>query len=152
MKKFDVERFKNPRVQDRLRQALEYKRDIDAYISQQSGSVASSLRQAAMNADTWVEMIFNLAQAIENYEGNASIDRDRKALPTTIADLKARLTTESDPGKRAKIQTDLASYEQLLQNMKSIEAKVSQADGMIDSTLAQLRKVHQTLQSRPGLN
>src|SRR5690242_6258616 len=130
MKKFDVDRFKNPSVRDWLRQALDYKRDIDAFVARQSGGVGSTWRQAAMNADTWVEMIFNLAQAMDNYENNPMIERDRKALPVAIADLKARLDGEGDPDKRSKMQKDLESYEKLLHNMKTVEAKVNQADGM----------------------
>ena len=42
MNKFDVERFKNSSVRDRLTEALEYKRAIDDYVNKQSGGIAST--------------------------------------------------------------------------------------------------------------
>src|SRR6476660_7233349 len=100
MQKFDVERLKKRSVRERLWQALDYKREIDDYVSNQSGVTWGNFRQAAVTADTWVEMMFNLANAIDNYENNPAIKRDRKALPSAIADLKAQLSAENDPVNR----------------------------------------------------
>ncbi len=152
MKKFNVERFKNASVRERLRQALEYKRGIDDFVNKQSGGTRAALRQASLDADTWIEMMFGLAQAIDNFESNATLARDRKALPGMLETLRRRLAAETDPDRKAGLQNELDTGQKLLDNLQSVEAKVTQADSMIDNTLDQLRKVYTTLQSRPRLN
>ncbi len=120
MERFDPSDIKNPSARQRLQKALEYKKNIDAFVSRQTGAMKVSLSQTANEINDWIELIYRLAKSIDTFEANAIIDRDRRAVPTELENLKRRLAVETDPGVKAELEEAVAIRQQLLDNLKSI--------------------------------
>jgi hypothetical protein len=146
MERFDPGDIKNPSARQRLQKALEYKKNIDAFVSRQTGAMKVSLSQTANEINDWIELIYRLAKSIDTFEANAIIDRDRRAVPTELENLKRRLAVETDPGVKAELEEAVAIRQQLLDNLKSIESSVKRTDIKLDNTLAQLSTVYAQMQ------
>ena len=144
--KFNPHDIKNLSARQRLQKALEYKRSIDSFVDRQSGALKVSLAQTANEITSWIALIYRLARAIDTFEGNPIIDRDRRNVPTELENLKRRLTLETDPSIRNELQEAIAIREKLLENLQSIANSVKRIDIKLDNTLAQLSTVYAQMQ------
>jgi hypothetical protein len=144
--KFDPRDIRSVSARQRLQKALEYKRLIDAFVNQQSGAMKVSLGQTANEINSWIELIYRLAKAIDTFEANAIIDRDRRAVPTELENLKRRLSAEPDPGVKAELQEAINIRQRLQDNLQSIANSVKRTDIKLDNTLAQLSTVYAQMQ------
>jgi hypothetical protein len=146
MERFDPNDIKNLSARQRLQKALEYKKSIDAFVARQTGALKVSLTQTANEINDWVEMIYRLAKAIDTFEANAIIDRDRRAVPTELENLKRRLTVETDPDVQAELKEAIEIRQRLLDSLQSIANSVKRTDIKLDNTLAQLSTVYAQMQ------
>jgi hypothetical protein len=146
MEKFDPRDIRNQGARQRLQKALEYKRSIDAFVAKQTGAMKVNLGQTAVEINSWIELIYRLAKAIDTFEANSIIDRDRRAVPTELENLKRRMNAETDPGVREELQEAINIRQRLLDNLQSIANSVKRTDIKLDNTLAQLSTVYAQMQ------
>ncbi len=144
--KFNPNLIRNISARQRMQKALEYKRSIDEFVNQQSGALKVSMSQTASDINNWIELIFRLAKAIDTFEANTIIDRDRRAVPTELENLKHRLAVETDPGVQSELQEAIGIRQRLLDNLQSIANSVKRTDIKLDNTLAQLSTVYAQMQ------
>lgn len=143
---YNPQHVKNLSARQRLQKALEYKRNIDAFVKSQSGALQVSLSQTAADINNWIGLIYDLAKSIDAFEGNPIIDRDRRSVPTELATLKRRLTTEDDPGVKAELDEAIKIRQRLVDSLKTIENNVKRTDIKMDNTVAQLSTVYAQMQ------
>ncbi len=146
MEKFDPHDIRNISARQRLQKALEYKKLIDEFVSRQTGAMKVSLAQTANEINDWIEMIYRLARSIDTFEANTIIDRDRRAVPTELENLKRRYSVETDPGVKAELQEAIEIRQRLMDNLNSIGNSVKRTDIKLDNTLAQLSTVYAQMQ------
>src|SRR5579859_4194822 len=144
--RFDPRQIRNQSARQRMQKALEYKRSIDEFVNKQSGALKVSLSQTASDINDWIGLIFRLAKAIDTFEANSIIDRDRRAVPSELENLKRRLAVETDPGVQAELQEAIDIRQRLLDNLQSIANTVKRTDIQLDNTLAQLSTVYAQMQ------
>lgn len=144
--KFDPRSIRNISARQRMQKALEYKRSIDEFVSKQTPARKVSLSQTANDINRWIEQIYALAKAIDSFDDNSIIDRDRRNVPTELENLKRRLNAESDPGVKAELQDAINTRQVLLDNLNSIANSVKRTDIKMDNTLAQLSTVYAQMQ------
>jgi hypothetical protein len=146
MERYDPNDIKNLSARQRLQKALEYKKSIDAFAARQTGALKVSLSQTASEINDWIELIYRLAKAIDTFEANSIIERDRRAVPTELENLKRRLNVETDPEVRAELEEAIEIRQRLLDNLQSIANSVKRTDIKLDNTLAQLSTVYAQMQ------
>ncbi|MCC7449077.1 MAG: hypothetical protein IT324_16785 [Anaerolineae bacterium] len=146
MEKFDPGDIRNQLARQRLQKALEYKKNIDAFVARQSGALKVSLSQTANEINDWIELIYRLARSIDTFEANSIIDRDRRAVPTELEALKRRLNVETDPDVRRELQEACEIRQRLLDNLNSIASSAKRTEIKMDNTLAQLSTVYAQMQ------
>jgi hypothetical protein len=144
--KYDPNTIKNLSARQRLQKALEYKKNIDAFVAQQTGALKVSLGQTASEISDWIELIYRLARSIDTFEANTIIDRDRRSVPTELESLKRRLSLETDPAVKAELQEAIEIRQRLLDSLQSIANSVKRTDIKMDNTLAQLSTVYAQMQ------
>jgi hypothetical protein len=144
--KFDPRSIRNISARQRMQKALEYKRSIDEFVEKQTPARKVSLSQTANEINQWIEQIYALAKAIDSFDDNTIIDRDRRNVPTELENLKRRLVAETDPGVKAELQDAINTRQVLLDNLNSIANSVKRTDIKMDNTLAQLSTVYAQMQ------
>jgi hypothetical protein len=144
--RFDPRDIRNQSARTRLQKALEYKKLIDEFAARQTGAMKISLTQTAHDINDWIERIYRLAKAIDTFEANTVIDRDRRAVPTEIENLKRRYKVETDPGVQGELAEAIEIRQHLLDNLNSIANSVKRTDITLDNTLAQLSTVYAQMQ------
>jgi hypothetical protein len=144
--KYDPNTIHNLSARQRLQKALEYKKNIDAFVGQQTGALKVSLGQTASEISDWIELIYRLARSIDTFEANTIIDRDRRSVPTELESLKRRLSLETDPSVKAELQEAIEIRQRLLDSLQSIANSVKRTDIKLDNTLAQLSTVYAQMQ------
>jgi hypothetical protein len=146
MERFDPNDIKNQLARERLKKALEYKKNIDAFVARQSGALKVSLSQTANEINDWIELIYRLARSIDTFEANSIIDRDRRAVPTELEALKRRLNVETDPDVKTELQEAIGIRQRLLDSLNSIASSAKRTEIKMDNTLAQLSTVYAQMQ------
>jgi hypothetical protein len=144
--KFDPRSIKNISARQRMQKALEYKRSIDDFVEKQTPARKVSLASTANDINRWIEQIYALAKAIDSFDDNSIIDRDRRNVPTELENLKRRLAVETDLGVKAELQDAINTRQVLLDNLNSIANSVKRTDIKMDNTLAQLSTVYAQMQ------
>ncbi len=144
--RFDPNTVKNLNARQSLQKALEYKKNIDAYVALQTGAMKVNLTQTSNEINDWIDQIYRLAKSIDLFEANAIIDRDRRSVPTELENLKHRLAIENDPAVKGELQEAIEIRQRLLQNLQNIANSAKRTEIKLDSTVAQLSTVYAQLQ------
>ncbi len=142
MKRIDVDRIKNNGVRQRLQQAGEYKSAIDAFVDMQTGDFKTTLQESAARVDGWLDLMLELAEAVDLYEANPVLKQTLGTLPPELEKLKLGLAREADPRRKDAIQKDIDAKQNQLDKLQVIELGIVQANSRIDAILAQLSKVY----------
>jgi hypothetical protein len=144
--KFNPSTIHNVSARQRVQKAIEYKTLIDKFVGAQGGALKVSLEQTASEINDWIARIYRLAKNIDTFESNSIIDRDRRNVPTELADLKRRLNAETDPGVKAELNEAIQIRQRLSDNLQSIANTAKRAEIQMDNTLAQLGTVYAQMQ------
>ncbi|MBX3065532.1 MAG: hypothetical protein KF726_21330 [Anaerolineae bacterium] len=144
--RFDPRDIRNQHAREQMRKALEYKSRIDEFVLKQSGAMKESLSQTSQEINDWIEQIYQLAKSIDLFEANDIIERDRRTVPTDLANLKRRLGMESDPTIKRELEDAIETREKLAASLKTIENNAKRTEIKIDNTVAQLSTVFAQMQ------
>jgi hypothetical protein len=149
MRQSDVDRIKNERARQRLQQAFDYKSAIDQFVGLLPGEAQAALKQAVDETDTWMDLMLELADAIDLYEANPVLKQKLGSLPSELEKLRRGLDKETDLNIKGQLQRNIDEMKRQLDKLQTIEAGVIQADERLDLLLAQLGKLHALTQVPP---
>jgi hypothetical protein len=145
--RFNPNDIRNPIARDRLKRALEYRRQIgEAVLHQTSPVRRQSVEQTLIEINDWIEQIYGLARRMDSFEENDIINRDRRMVPQDLESLRRRLEREQDTGVRTELEEAIQTKETQLANLRSLENNVKRADIQLDHTLSALGTVYAQMQ------
>lgn len=144
--KFDPSDIRNIPARQRLQKALEYKRNIDLFVSKQEGAMRVALDDTSYQLNNLIEQIYLLGKAIDNFEANKLIERDRREAETRLRSLETRLKVETDPGVKAELEDALKTQKSLLEDLRKVSAQGKRMEIKMDNAVTHLSAFHTKLQ------
>jgi len=141
--KYEPTSLRSAESKDRLIKAFEYRgRLADALTKTRSGVLRDHLAQTLAEIDDWIANLFTLAQRLDTFEGDRTIQNDLKNVPPAIQRDEARLRTTTDPALRQQIEATLASRRSHLESLQSLQSTIERGKSQMDQTLASMGTVY----------
>ena len=136
----------NPTIQAHLDKALAYQAQIDSLIKATSEANARAhLQDLAVQVSEWVEAIEDLVKRIDTIQQNSLIRQDFESVPKAIANLEARLATETDPDIRTQLERTLTNRQNQWASLERLQHMMKRAEIQIESTLSSLGTIYSQL-------
>ncbi len=140
--KYDLRQIKSNVSADRLRRAMEYRRNMMELASRHSGAMRTSLRQTISDVNDWIGHMYNLALHIDAFDSNELVERDRKMVPQQLEKARQRLARENDPAVRRDLEEQVRGLELQLNNLEATANSVKRAEIQLESTLSALGTIY----------
>ena len=141
--KFDAREIRNQKLQAQVLQAQEYRNSIDAAIASSRESVLRDhLSDASQEITAWLENVFRLAERLDAYLADKTIQRDRQSVTPAIENLKKRLATEDDDAVKRQISQAIAQRQIQRDNLRELENVMERAEIQLESTLTAMGTVY----------
>ncbi|MFN8375496.1 MAG: hypothetical protein U0694_21800 [Anaerolineae bacterium] len=140
--KFDIRQIHSDVSRQRLRDALEYRRNMLELVKRSKGAMRISLQQTVDDISEWIKHMYDLAQHIDAFEGNDLVERDLKSVPHEIRNTQKRLELEKDETVKSDLQQKLDRLQQQQSNLEQTANSVKRAEIQLESTLASLGTVY----------
>jgi hypothetical protein len=115
--RYDLSEIKNTVSRGRLRDALDYRRNMLNLAKQQQGAMRTSLMQTISDIDSWIEHMYDLSKHVDAFESNVLVERDLKTVPQQLKNAKTRLDMEKDPAVRSDLENQIKQLEQQQTNL-----------------------------------
>ena len=141
---FKPERLNDKKLQQQINEALDYRSRIEKGIRERTDTMLKDeLAQTASQIDDWLENIYDLAQRIDRYQQEREIlHRDRVRAESRMKQLQAEFDRAQNPEIKEQVQTTLASMEQQLQILQTLEATIQRARLQLENSLAHLGTIY----------
>lgn len=141
---FKPEQLKDPRLQERMREALDYRVRIEKAIRQQDDSlIKQELSDTAVQIDEWLQHIYDLARRIDRYlEEREILERDYKRTAKRINELERQLNGEQKAGVRAQIEATLQSKRQQLETLEKLNDTIRRAELQLEASHTHLGTIY----------
>jgi len=144
--KYNPASIHNTVARQRLQRALDYKDQIDKFVSQQGGALKASLEQTASDINDMIGLIYRLARKIDTFETYAQTNQNRNTVASDIASLKKRMSMETDSGIKGELSEGVRIKQQLLDQLDQIDSTAKRAEIQMDNTLTQLSTMYAQMQ------
>lgn len=139
---YDLSAIRNTVARDRLRTALEYRRNMLKLVKQHNGSMRIQLRETIDQVNDWIAAMYDLAVHIDIFDNNEIVARDLQAVPQKIEKTKIRIERETDPRVLDDLNTQLQQLERQKMNLEQTKNSVKRAEIQLESTLSSLGTVY----------
>lgn len=141
---FKPEQFKDPRLQEKMREALDYRVRIEKAIRQQDDSlIKDELSQTAVQIDEWLQHMADLARRIDRYQQERQVlERDFKRTAKRITELESQLNREDNPEVRAQIQATLDGKRQQLATLEKLTDTIRRAELQLEASHTHLATIY----------
>jgi len=141
---FEPEQLKDPRLQERMREALDYRLRIENAIRQQNDSlVKDELTATAVQIDEWLQHIYDLARRIDRYQQERQVlERDYKRTAKRITELEGQAAREDNPEVRVQIEATLASKRQQLATLEKLNDTIRRAELQLEASHTHLGTIY----------
>jgi hypothetical protein len=136
--KYDLSVVRNNVSRERLRTAMEYRRNMLQLIKRHSGAMRTQFRDTIDDVNEWIAAMYELALHIDSFENNDLVMRDMRSVPQQIEKVKIRIERESDPRVRDDLERQLKLLEQQRVNLEQTQNSVKRAEIQLESTLSSL--------------
>jgi hypothetical protein len=144
---FNPRRIKDEKLRQDVETALEYQRRIERHVRmQRPGVMRDRLEDTAGQLTDWVSNIYQLARRLDAYRQDRLLADERKAVPTEINNLTARLKLETDQQLRQQMKQTLEGKRKQWETLKALDARMKQAQLQIDQSLTALATVYSQVQ------
>jgi hypothetical protein len=144
--KYEPTTLHNTESRDKLIKAFEYRgRIADTIRRTKRGVLRDHLAQTAAEMDEWIANLFNVAQRLDTFESDRTIQQDLKAVPVSIQNYEARLKSTTDPDLRKQIDETLASRRSQWTALQNLQNTIERAKLQMDSTLSAMGTVYSQL-------
>lgn len=141
-RQFDLGSIRNRTSRERLRDALEYRRNMFTLAKRARGALRTSLMHTIEDVNTWIAHMYDLAQHIDAFEGNQLVERDRRQVPQRIERTRMKMEREQDPDVRRDLERQLNQLEQQLTNLDATANGIRRAQIQLESTLSSLGTIY----------
>jgi hypothetical protein len=141
--KYNASGIRDRRLQEKLKEAEQYRQRIQSVVEQQkSGILRDRLVGTTAQVYDWIANMVALARRIDEYRTDQITRRDLTNVPKDIERLKWRLDRETDPRVREQMTTTMASSQQHLAALRELHGRMERADLQLDHSLAALGTVY----------
>ncbi len=139
---YDLGEIKNTVARSRVRDALEYRRNMLKLAKSHKGAMRVSLQQTIEDINDWIGHMYDLAKHIDAFEGNELVERDLKLVPQQLEKTHVRLEREKDAAVRKDLEDQIRQLEQQKVNLDATANSVKRAEIQLESTLSSLGTVY----------
>jgi hypothetical protein len=140
--KYDLGRIRNSESRDRLRTAMEYRRNILELVKRRRGSMRTNLLDTVEEINDWIHHMYDLALHIDAFESNELVSRDLREVPRRIARVKSRIEQEEDERVRDELERQLKQLERQKINLEATRNGIRRAEIQLESTLTSLGTIY----------
>jgi len=141
---FHPEKLSDPKLQQQVNEALDYRSRIEKAIREQDDSLLrDELGATAAQIDDWIEHIYNLAQRIDRYQQERDVlERDRQRTSARITELQNLLAGEEDQNIKAQIAATLESKERQLATLQKLDDTIQRAELQLERSHSLLATIY----------
>jgi hypothetical protein len=144
---YDPRNIKTQKYRDAVKQALDYRTQIENTIASTPTSILQSYLSNGVTAMAdWIAHIYTIAQRLDTFERDELLHRDRNQLPADITRLRQALAAETSPETRKQIEATIATKTEQRRNLDQLQNSMEQAQFGLDQTLSALGTVYSQLQ------
>lgn len=140
--KYDISSVRNSVSRDRLRTAMEYRRNMLKLLKRHTGGMRVELRDTVNQVNNWIAAMYDLAIHIDSFEGNELVIRDMRMVPQQIEKVKIRIQREQDDRVREDLERQLRLLEQQKANLEQTQNSIKRAEIQLETTLSSLGTVY----------
>ncbi|MDQ7025991.1 MAG: hypothetical protein Q9P44_10580 [Anaerolineae bacterium] len=135
---YDLAHVRNAVSRDRLKKAMEYRRNMMKLQKQRKGAGRAQFNDTITDVNDWIAAMYGLALHIDTFEGNALIESDMKSVPQQIEKVKIRIDRERDERVKGDLEGQLELLERQRLNLESTKNSIRRAEIALESTLSSL--------------
>lgn len=139
---YDLSNVRNRVSRERLKSALEYRRNMLRLVKKHQGAMKMHLRQTVDDVNDWIAHMYELAQHIDAFEENEIVKRDRQEVPQKIEKVQIRIQREQDERVKSDLERQLRQLEQQRVNLDATINSVKRAEIQLESTLSALGTIY----------
>jgi hypothetical protein len=139
---YDLAIIRNNTSRERLRSAMDYRRNMLAMVKQHNAGMRVQFRETIAQVNDWIAAMYDLAMHIDNFESNPIVERDLKRVPDQIRSVRTRIELETDERVRGDLERQLKLLEQQQMNLQQTQNSVKRAEIQLESTLSSLGTVY----------
>jgi hypothetical protein len=134
-------------LDEKLRRAAEYRKEINRQIKQKEATpFTEQLSPISDNLVRWENHLRQLVARLRNYQSNQLLQRELAETPQTIHRLKLELQAEPDPAVRREVEQALGRYQDHQRQLDSLAQLIRRTELDIDETLATIATIYSQLQ------
>jgi len=144
--KYTFSGIRDRRLQEKLKEAEQYRQRIQAEVDKHSeGVLRDRLKSTTNQVYDWIANMVTLARRLDTYRSDTILKRDLEHVPREMERLKARLQSERDPRVRDQMSATLDSGRQQVEALNELKGRMERADLQLDHSLAALGTVYSQL-------
>lgn len=140
--KYDLTQIRNNVSRDRLRTAMDYRRNMLRLLKGHQGGMRVELTNTVSQVNDWIGRMYDIAQHIDSFETNELVERDIRMVPQQIEKVKTRIERESDERVKQDLERQLKQLELQKLNLEQTKNSVKRAEIQLESTLSSLGTVY----------
>jgi len=140
--KYDLAQIRNSVSRERLRTAMDYRRNMLKLLKGHNGAMRVQLADTVNQVNDWIGRMYDIAQHIDAFETNELVERDIRMVPQQIEKVRTRIERESDERVRADLERQLKQLELQKMNLEQTKNSVKRAEIQLESTLSSLGTVY----------
>jgi hypothetical protein len=135
---YDLSSVRNNVSRERLRTAMEYRRNMMLLVKRHKGGMRAQLRHTLNDVNDWISAMYGLAVHIDTFESNELVERDIRMVPQQIEKVKIRIEREKDERVKQDLERQLGLLEQQKVNLEQNRNSVKRAEIQLETTLSSL--------------
>jgi hypothetical protein len=135
---YELSHVRNSVSRERLRTAMEYRRNMIQLVKKHSGGMRAQLRHTLNDVNDWIAAMYDLAMHIDSFESNELVERDIRMVPQQIEKVKVRIERETDARVKDDLERQLRLLEQQKANLEQTRNSVKRAEIQLETTLSSL--------------
>ncbi|MFW5772015.1 MAG: hypothetical protein ACOCZH_01740 [Phototrophicaceae bacterium] len=139
---YDLTAIRNRASRSRLRDALEYRRNMLELGKRAKGALRTHLMQTVEDVNDWIAHMYDLALHIDSFESNELVERDRRMVPQNLEKTRIRMEREENPDVRRDLERQVQQLEQQLANLDATVNSIRRAEIQLESTLSSLGTIY----------
>ncbi|MGJ3239607.1 MAG: hypothetical protein ACFE0Q_12935 [Anaerolineae bacterium] len=139
---YDLSMIRNSTSRERLRTAMEYRRNMLKLMKRHTGGMRVELHDTLNQVNNWIAAMYDLASHIDSFEGNDLVLRDMRTVPQQIEKVKVRIEREDDERVRDDLERQLRLLEQQKANLEQTQNSIKRAEIQLETTLSSLGTVY----------
>ena len=139
---YQIDQIRNRVSRERLKSAMEYRRNMLKLVKRHGGAMKMHLRQTVEDINEWIGHMYSLAEHIDASEGNEIVDRDLREVPQKITKVRQRIDLERDERVKRDLEAQLKQLEQQRVNLEATVNSAKRAEIQLESTLSSLGTIY----------